>query len=480
MRTNGIGVIRLFAYAVTVSLMSDAGDPPKSPRLNLQVPDPEDRNATAAERLTNAVICLLIERATPLIAEALKPEDVTKRAGKSRASYYRTEGFPASESQNHEARVAVLERTIAKVLDDSATDLAQVVGGIGDYIANGWVSESPREFMGLTAAANFDTMSNYDAVLQLFAGAMASSSPATEAALQDYYRRVTSSYSAAYAELMSFWEYRFRPPITVEKFTIALMAMAEGLMLRHFGNGDIDQELFAELLSAVATLMIVADGDVSEVPVPPEHDLPGEVAPPNRAAIIATLIRTFEHERATLPTVEELARAAGCTPQTIRSQFGGVVGVVRAAWEEWMPEFEEAAERNRALMREPDPLNVLYRVAVAVATRAAEQQSLTRALLMSEIGIDPLSDAGRPEAISKIFERLLVEAGTLGHFRVPSIHNDVVGRNHPLLFARSLRTSILNIVVSHPVPAGFSPSEHGRWCVDYVWALLMPPRQQRQ
>lgn len=470
-------MIRRPVYSATVSEVSDSGSLPANPRLTIQLPDPEDRNASAAERLTNAVICLLIECASPLLAEALKPEDVTKRAGKSRASYYRTEGFPASEVNNHEARRAVLERTIAHVLEASASDLAQVVGGIGSYIENGWVSDSPREFVRASAEANFDEMRDQDSVIQLLAGALAPSSPAIEQALQRYYARVTDAYTEAYGQVLSFWGYRTRPPITVEKFAIALMALAEGLMLRHFGNGGVDHDLFAELLSVVATSLLVAEGDVSAESVPPEHDLPGEVAPPNRAAIIGTLIRMFENERAVLPTTEELARAAGCAASTIRQRFGGVVGVVRAAWDEWIPEFEEAAERNRVLMRGPDPLTVLYRVAVAVATRAAEQKPLTRALLMSEIGVDPVTTTSHAEAISSIFERLLVDAAALGHFRVPSIHNDAVGANHNFLFARALRTSILNIVVSHPVPAGLPPADYARWCVDYVWALYMPPRQ---
>jgi len=457
--------------------MSDSGSTPENPRIPLRLPDPEDRNASAAERLTHAVICLLIEQATPLLADALKPDDVTKRAGKSRASYYRTEGFPASEVLNHAARVSVLERTLARVLDESAGDVEQVVGGIGQYIANGWISDSPREFARSTAEANFETMTHYESVLQLLAGALAPSSPTVTAALQDYYQRVTEAYTPAYQQLFDFWGYRPKPPITVEKFTTVLMALAEGLMLRHFGNGGIDRELFGELLSVVGTALMVADGDISQESVPPEHDLPGEVFPPSRAVIINTLVRLFESERATLPTTEELARAAGCTPQTIRSRFGGVVGVVRAAWDEWLPEFEEAAERNRQLLREPDPMNVLYRVAVAVATRAAEQPALTRALLMSEVGVDPLAEISRPEPISAIFERLVTEAAERGQFRSPAVHNDAVATGSNMLFSRALRTSILNIVVGHPVPAGCATAQHARWCVDYVWALLMPSRQ---
>lgn len=462
-------------FATTVNVMPES-DEPAHRRLELRRPDPEDRNASASDRLLHAVICLLVERGAPLLADALKPEDVTKRAGKSRASYYRTEGFPASEVNNPESRQNVLERVIAEVLTRSSDDLENVVGGIGEYIANGWVSESPREFIRTTAEENFEEMGDYQMLLQLLAGSLAPSSPAIERSLGKYYSTVTEAYTKSYNEVFRFWGYRPRPPLTTEKFTIAVMALAEGLMLRVNGDPAIDQKLFGELIEIVGTGLLLADGDVAAEPVPPDHHLPGEVPPPSRGAIIATLVRLFENDRITVPTVEELASAVGCTEQTIRSQFGGVVGVIRAAWEEWIPEFEEDVERNRRMLRQPDPLTLLYRVCVAVARRAAAQQPLTRALLMSEVGVDPASSSERPEPISGIFERLLVEAGQRGRFRAPAVHRDVVGADPTFLFARSMRTTILTVVVSHPVPAGFSSEEHAQWCVDYVWSMLMPAR----
>ena len=95
---------------------------------------------------------------------------------------------------------------------------------------------------------------------------------------------------------------------------------------------------------------------------------------------------------------------------------------------------------------------------------------------MSEVGVDPASSAERPEPISGIFERLLGEAGASGSFRAPAVHHDGVGTDPTFLFARALRTTILTIVVSHPVPLGFSPEQHAQWCVDYVWSILMPTR----
>lgn len=447
-----------------------------NPRLSLSRPDPQDRNAESVDRLINAVICLLIERGAPLIAEALTPDNVTKRAGKSRASYYRTEGFPASDASSQDPRLEVLEEAIAHALRYSANDTAQVVGGIASYIEAGWVSDSPSEFISTMVEDNFDSVADFTSTIQLLAGALAPSSTNVEESLREYYERVTAAYSASYEELFRFWGYRPRAPLTTERFTMVIMALAEGLILRHYGNAGIDRDLYADLLSAVGSVLLVADGDVPTYALPVTHDLPGDVPPPTRGSIISTLVRMFETERGTLPTIEELAAAVGCSVKTIRTHFGGVPGVIRAAWSEWIPEFEETAERTRASLRAADPVTVLYRVALGIAARAGEHLPLTRALLMSELGVDATARSMRDEPVTSLFEQLLREALNARAFRLPAVNNPVLGEEDTWMFARTLRNNIMTTVVTHQTPAGADDADHARWCVDYVWAALFPPR----
>ena len=231
--------------------MSDAEFPTPNPRLDLQRPDPQNRNSVAVDRLFDAVTCLLVERGAELLGEALKPEEVTARAGKARASYYRTADFPGSDALSSEVRTEVLEQLIARVLRGSADDLSQVVGGISTYIENGWVTDSPREFIRDTSANNFDEMFTYQSLLQLLAAALSPSSPTIATELQAYYEQVTKAYTGSYTEVFEFWKYRARPPLTIEQFTIVIMALAEGLMMRSFSDPSIDRDTFAELLEAV-------------------------------------------------------------------------------------------------------------------------------------------------------------------------------------------------------------------------------------
>ena len=444
------------------------------PRATLPLPDPQDRNAPAHERLLHAVICLLMEQGVTLVGQALTPDDVTKRAGKSRASYYRTEGFPASDVLNSDGRRAVLEEAVASALRSSSGELSQLLGSIKHFIEEGWISDSPREFIRQTALGNFESMIGHESRMQLLAGALSTSSPALATALHEYYSTVVGAYSVGYTEVLSFAKFHVRAPFDVEYFTTVMMAVAEGLMLRATGDERITAELFASAIETVAMAMLVADGDFTESSQPSHFYLPGSSPLPSRSSIVAAFVQLMEEERITLPTVAELAARAGCSETTIREHFGGVIGVVRAAWDEWATEFEETAERNRRQLQSADPMTVLYRVAAQVAVRAAQQRSLTRARLMSE-----LSSGSAPgvqdDAVVRIFARLLDEAEEARLWGVPAIHNDrvVTDRNH--LFARMLSASLLNVVVGHPVPTGMTLEDHAHWCVDYVWAILMPP-----
>lgn len=455
--------------------MSDPEFPTPNPRLDVQRPDPFDRNAPAADRLFNAIVCLLIERGAPLLADALKPEEVTARAGKARASYYRTAEFPGADALTDQVRTDVLEQLVARVLQASAADVSQVTGDIATYVENGWITDSPREFIRETSANNFDAMFDHTSVLQILAAALAPSSPAIADELGDYYRAVTDAHTRAYHEVFDFWKYRPRPPLTMEQFTTVVMALAEGLILRSFADPSIDRDTYAHLLEMVGGSLMVSMGDLARDTLPAEHHLPGAVPPPTRATLIATLLRLYEADRATLPTLDELARAAGCSPSTITSSFGGVVGMLHAAWAEWMPEFEEEASRSAS--SGSDSLTTLYRVAIAVAKRAAEQLPLTRALLMSEAGMAHTAAAIRPEPISELFDRLLRSAERDGQLRPPAVNLPDLPIDDTAVFARALRTLLLTIVSSGPPRGNRTADEHARWGVDYVWAMMMPARR---
>jgi AcrR family transcriptional regulator len=253
------------------------------------------------------------------------------------------------------------------------------------------------------------------------------------------------------------------------------MALAEGLMMRSFADPSINRESYSELLEIVGGALMLSIGEVAIDGVPPEHHLSGATPPPTRASLIATLLRLFQADRATMPTVDELARAAGCSPNTITSAFGGVVGLLRAAWDEWTPEFEEEAARSTA--QGSDPLTTLYRVARSIAVRAAEQQALTRALVMSEIGVDPHSRSQRSDPIADLFERLVRHASELGDLRPPAAHLPHLPVDDATVFAHALRSMLLSIVVNTPLRGTRSAEEHGHWCVDYAFAALLPARR---
>jgi hypothetical protein len=154
-----------------------------------------------------------------------------------------------------------------------------------------------------------------------------------------------------------------------------------------------------------------------------------------------------------------------------------VAGAIRAAWDEWAPWFDESVEHDRRSMRDPDPLTLLYRLAIRVATRAAENRALTRALLMLDFSSTPR--AARPDPIGSLFERLLLDAASSGDFNAPTTKRLPFDAERVGVFAMVLRSNLLNMVLSAPALAEGSSADHARGCVDYVWAALMPPRRDR-
>lgn len=440
-------------------------------------PDPADKNVGAADRLLEAVTRLLVERGAALVAGALKPEDVTARAGKSRASYYRTEGFPGADlTTGDETRSAVLEASLRRALQQSAAETDDLVRAIDEFLVGGWRSVTPAEFLVAAAAENFEITGGNELIEQLFAAALGASNEAIAGDLREFYAHVTKVYANEYGRLLAFLGYRVRPPFNTEHMAIGIMALAEGLAMRAIADPSLDRDLYAQFLATFATGIVLAPGETVDPLEPLYQMLPESGTPPRRSEIIATLIRMFALDRESLPTLDELAHRAGCSSAAITTAFGGVAGVARAAWDEWVPEFADAVSRDRMALRESDPMTMLYRCATLVATRAAEHRAMTRALLMSDFSsAEPRAD--RPDPVVGLFETVLGEAVDAGDLSMPKAPGALDAAGRTRLFAMSLRSTLLQVVATMPIPPGASPADHGRWCTDYVWSLMIPARR---
>lgn len=450
----------------------------KSPLISgvdTQRPDPLDRNAPGHVRLLDAVLCLLVEDGTRLLAAAVTPDEVARRSGKSRASYYRTEGFPGSDALEADTRVAVLEAALAAALR-ATDDLVPLSEAIGQFVDGAWRGISPEQFIRMAAEGNFATYQTYSTTALMFAAALAPSSSVIADELRRYFDNIVGEYSLAYERLLAAAGYRLRPGVTLDEFTTVVMAVADGLALRACGDERVTSTLFAVSIETVAMSMLVADGDVAEATRPTNFRRPTDAKAPTRSSILEGFNQLMSAEHAELPTLEALADVVGCSEVAIRTSFGGVVGVLKAAWAEWQPEFEEVADRERTSRGAPDPLSALYRVAIEVATRALQQMPISRALLMSEAGTVVSRRRSSIDPVTALFGRLLDEAANAGHFRAPEVRADGAGLGRNLLFAHTLRTNLLLMVVANQNDVA-DQSELARHIVDYVWAALMPPRR---
>jgi hypothetical protein len=454
--------------------MTDSDFPAQQSRLVVGLPDPRNRNQSGADRLFQAIVCLLAENGTDIVADALKPEDVAARASKSRASYYRTEGFPAVATHSTETRREVLISTVRRALEESARAASASAADIVRVLSAGSGAEPAPRLIEQATAFNFETVTEAPFVVQLLSAALAYSSPSVEAALAEYYETATNEYAGAVSSLLAGWGYRVLPPLDERDLVVVAMALGDGLAMRRSGDPAVDRDFFARNIGAVVA-MLVAPAAEDQAPVQRVVSRSASGDPPTRAAIIESLGQLCQSSRMALPTIVELADAAGCTDQTIRSLFGGVDGVVRAAWHEWLPEFEESAERVRRSNRAADTATILYRVLVRIAVRATGQPAMARALLMSEIGQEnPGTGESRREPVAALIDRILEEATSSGTLSVPAAQNmaATTDRNH--LFARTLRNHLLQIVIGAPRPPGRTVEEHARSCVDYVWSVMLP------
>ena len=444
--------------------------------------DPRDRNLSAADRLLEAVSCLLVERGSEFVARALRPEDVTDRAGKGRASYYRTAGFPSVSSGasapvagDDGTRLAVLETAIDRSLRQSSSDLHQVIDGIARYIADGHGDGTPEHFIRTMALENFEWLGEDPSIaVQLFATGLAGSSPAIAASLQEYYRTVTAEYGTAYERLLAHWGYRLRQPFTTTSMAVVLMALSEGLASRRASGIEVSGPEFAEAMATFARAVLVRVGDPDEVAASLDRPTRAAIPASTRSAVISAAIRLFDARRGVPPSIEELAATAGCTVETIRSVFGGVAGVVQSAWQEWAPEFAETVNADATNLDQPDPLSLLYRLLIRIAARAGENRALVRALLTSGLAAD---DAPSRDLVVEIVCGLLVAASNEGQFVAPG-RGSLEERSRA--FAVTIRTMLLMTVCSDTGPGsgtGHATDDPAREAVDYVWAVTMAGRR---
>lgn len=432
------------------------------------LPDPTDRNASAADRLFDAVLCLLVEQGTQLLATAVRPDDVADRAGKGRASYYRTAGFPSVAGEGVDPRRAILIETIDRVLRNAAGDLDQMFEGVAAFLDGSARESVPVEVIRSLAVTNFSELVHDPYFyIQTLAVSQSPNSHELQAALGAYYATVAAGYDELFRTVLDHWGYRPRPPFSYHDLSVLLTAIAEGLAMRNAGEPSIDGAYYADMLTMVLPGVLVTKGSSMDTPrVDLDQVVATATAPPTRSTITAAALRLFGAQRVAAPTIDEVAREAGCSVETVVSAFGGLAGVVASVWDEWSPEFVETVASDRSVLRRSDPMTLLYRLAIRIATRGLEHQRLVQALMIAELSAPP---SGSTDTVTSLFESLLGEAVESGDFNPPG--RDTPGRR-VRRFAETIRRSLLLEVTTTSV---IEPVDvEARQLVDYVWAVTIP------
>ena len=74
-----------------------------------------------------------------------------------------------------------------------------------------------------------------------------------------------------------------------------------------------------------------------------------------------------------------------------------------------------------------------------------------------------------------LVEKLLNDAALQGAFRVPPTRSNGATTGRNTLFAQTLVTTVLTMVLGQQDPNAPSAETHASWCADYVWDLLVRP-----
>lgn len=451
------------------------------------LPDPMDRNRPGADRLFDAMCCLLFERGTHLVAESLRPELVAERAGKSRASYYRTTDFPGahpSPGASDDLRVLALEALVRRQLGQSLADLGDAIELLGAIASDGLEGQSPAEVIRAAAALNFaEYRVDPAAYLGMLASFLSCSSEPIATSLGSYYGALEDAHTSLYVALCGQLGYRLAPPFTHRSLAVVATALVEGLGMRSLVDERIDEGFVADALELLArAVFVVADDPAHQPGVDLDMPRTRSRTSATRSTIITRALELFEHAEGPMPSLAAVAEASGCSEQTVARQFGSVAGIVHAAWAEWTPELMAPLEGASGTRRTSES-NDLYRVGLAVARRATQQRNLATALLHTMLTggdrarhADPGGRAGSPVDPNPVVDALrlgvdaAVQAGTLV---LPGATGLTTDDERAALFAQALAMHLLATVVATPRTPDRTPAQHATWCTDYVWSVLV-------
>jgi AcrR family transcriptional regulator len=299
----------------------------RAPRPASGVPDPRDRNLPAPTRALAAGLRALLDQSGDILADGLHRKRVAGISGQSRQTLY--QHFPEQPDY--------LDAMLGLVLDPThptwqAPDLVNYVRDL--------VADTPTDSLAIVrqiAQHDFDgLLGDEHWQLVVTTWAMARDLPGVRARLGETWDHYNRRTAAALDELLDHWNATLLPPWDTRQAAHVFAALGEGLAMRALVLDDVDAELFANTVAAVAHAIVVpldADQDafVPVLPQPEPASTDRTIDPAAVERVIGALIDAYGRDNRA-PSMTLLAREAGVSESSARAHFGDVDGALVATW----------------------------------------------------------------------------------------------------------------------------------------------------
>jgi AcrR family transcriptional regulator len=290
-----------------------------------RLPDPRDRNLSTRDRTLVAGLHALLHEPDTVLADGLHRKRLAATAGQSRQTLY----------QHFPEHGAYLEEMFALLLDPHSDywptrDLVEYTRAT--------VRRTPTDSLAIVeqlARADFDDLRTDEHwQLVVTAWALGRHRPDVAQGLRTtwaYYNRRTAE---ALDELLVHWDATLAPPFDSISAAHVFGALGEGLAMRSAVLEEVDVDLFATTVAAIAHAIVVPRG--SERRFEAELPQPDEPAPRPLDAFDAERVVTAALDHFVVhglaPSFAMLSTATGMAASSIRAHFTDLDGITASAW----------------------------------------------------------------------------------------------------------------------------------------------------
>jgi AcrR family transcriptional regulator len=419
------------------------------------LPDPRDRNLPARRRALAAGLVALLDRGDEVLADGLHRKRLAAISGQSRQTLYQ-------HFRDHADYLSEMFRLVLDPMDDAwpTIDLVEYVREV--------IAHSPTDSLQIVhqlAATDFDNLSTDEHwQLVVTTWALARHRPDVAQGLAETWTHYNRRTAAVIQELMDQWDSALVPPFDTARAAHVFGALGEGLAMRAAVMDDVDRELFADTIAAIAHAIVVPVGEEHrfEPNLPSTTDLLDGPLDPLTVERIIGLALDHHTSVGRPPTFGQLARGSGVTEASVRAHFGDIDGVVIAAWDRLAVDLDRQAHDDG----HADVLTRLRTHLSRLADVGATCPDLTAAFIAIVARPSRSEGAGSHRAIvvaAQPVEDLLREARQrdIVDFALP-----------PDVVARHVAATTLAEAARFPRPYGYRKPDVDE-IVDRVWHLVV-------